>query len=115
MPDATPTQAQIAALTDSGLAAILDPANWLPLCNGEGNPVLKPDGTGHYLRPPPAAYYQAAIKRLGQLGISGEMAPGSPQEQLLRAAQQRSAGLRLAGDGKLPPLDTEGDDAATGT
>lgn len=107
----TPTseQARISNLTDEGLAFILDPKNWLPLCDGEGNPILRPDGS-YYLKPPPAAYYGQAIKRLGQLGVVSDPSnKDSAASQLWAAARKR---LKLTGTDALPPM-SEDDDEAT--
>lgn len=99
MAPATDFQKKIADLLD---AKLLD---WLE--NG------KEDDNGAR-RDLTAAEVQCIIKRLSQLGVSAVPVSGSAAGNLVEAAKTHLGGLKFHGR-VLPPVDTEGDDAATGT
>lgn len=106
----TPDQARMAVNIDRVLADILE--HGVPLTDRDGAAVLDKEGKP-IMRPPPAAYIQAAIKRVGQLGIATDpRVPGTPAADLKEKFEQVRQRLRLTGtDGGLPPLSDEDDEA----
>lgn len=92
-------------------AEMLDRAMHDILINGEE--VVTPDGQT-VRKAPSAAMLNAIAKRTKDLRIQSPAAPGSAAARLLDEAARRGKGIRFDGKDITPPLDTEGEDAATG-
>lgn len=82
----------------------------------EGATVAAKDGDGNVVAvkvTPPGKTLDVIRQRIKDLGVGMVPAKGTPSGNLIEAAKRR--GLKIRGEvvAELPPLDTEGDDAAT--
>lgn len=102
MPPVNPVVAENAELLDKAMNTILK----------EGVTAVDPN-TGEIVKLSPSAAMLSAIgKRLRDLGVHNNPVAGSPAGDLVKSAMER--GIKFNGR-PIPPVDTDEDDAATGT
>jgi len=97
-------QKQISELADKKLL------DWLQ----NGKEQLLEDGRS-VRRDLTAAEMTCILKRLAQLGVNAMPVKGSAAGNLVEAARANLTGFKFKGKPVLPPVNTEDDDAATGS